>query len=243
MITLPKSWQFVDAVEAADDGETLAQALISLAGQFGFASVFGGLIPDPDTPPSSAAVRPLVMVQHVPEEWSRRYNGRDYLFRDPVLQRLREDLDPFTWQESYASCPAADDVRLIGGEAAEFGLVDGFVIPVSTLDTDRAAVSFGGRSAALSPEDVTALSFASSLAVGHFLRLRAPRPFDSTPITAREHDCLLWSGEGKTDWEISVILGISRSTVTKHIASAREKLGAVNKTHAVAMAMRMRVLS
>lgn len=242
MTVFPKSWQFIQAIEAADHDEALAKAVVKLAEQFGFASVFGGLIPNPDTPPSSAAVQPLVMVQHVPEEWGHRYNARNYLFRDPVLRRLRESLDPFTWRDSYATCPDAGDARVIGGEAAEFGLADGFVLPVSTLDADRAAVSFGGPSVTLSPDETYALSFAASFAVGHFLRLRSPRLSDEVPITAREHDCLLWSGEGKTDWEISVILGISRSTVTKHIASAREKLGAVNKTHAVAMAMRTRVL-
>nr|WP_244613872.1 helix-turn-helix domain-containing protein [Nitrobacter winogradskyi] len=51
-------------------------------------------------------------------------------------------------------------------------------------------------------------------------------------MTPREWDCLLWAGEGKTDWEISVIPGISRSTVTKHIMAARAKLGAV-KAHSL----------
>lgn len=61
-------------------------------------------------------------------------------------------------------------------------------------------------------------------------------------ITAREHECLLWAGEGKTDWEISIILGISRSTVVKHIGSARRKLGAANKAHAIALAIRIQLL-
>ena len=242
MTFFPKSWQFIEAVEAAEGQEDLAQALVRLAEDFGFSSVFGGLIPDAHTTESSAAVGPLTMVQHVPDEWGQRYNDRNYLFRDPVLHRLRTDLEPFTWSESYASCPEADDAHIIGGEAAEFGLNDGIVLPVGTLDTSRAAVSFGGRDPTLRPEDVTALGFAASFAIGHFLRLRAPRMSDAMAVTAREYDCLLWAGEGKTDWEISVILGISRSTVTKHIAAAREKLGAVNKTHAVVLAMRMRML-
>ena len=61
-------------------------------------------------------------------------------------------------------------------------------------------------------------------------------------ITAREHECLLWAGEGKTDWEISIILGISRSTVVKHVGSARRKLGATNKAHAIALAIRIQLL-
>lgn len=243
MTSLPNSWQFVAAIEAAEEDEALARALVDLAGRFGFTSVFGGLIPALDVPPSSEAIQPLVMVQHVPEGWGQRYNARNYLFRDPVLLRLRESSSAFTWTESYASSPTAADARLIGGEAAEFGLADGYVVPVNTLDPSRAAVSFGGARAALDPEETTALGFAATFAIGHFLRLRSPHRPSPAPVTAREQDCLLWAGEGKTDWEISVILGISRSTVTKHIASAREKLGAVNKTHAVAMAMRMRVFS
>ncbi|WP_245270124.1 helix-turn-helix transcriptional regulator [Nitrobacter hamburgensis] len=58
------------------------------------------------------------------------------------------------------------------------------------------------------------------------VRLRRPRSRGNKLVTPRELDCLLWAGEGKTDWEISVILGISPSTVTKHIASARDKLNA-----------------
>jgi LuxR family quorum sensing-dependent transcriptional regulator len=52
----------------------------------------------------------------------------------------------------------------------------------------------------------------------------------------------LWAGEGKTNWEISAILGISKSTVTKHIMAAREKLGAVSKAHAIATAIRTKLL-
>ena len=242
MTFLPKSWQFIAAVEAADDRGTLARALVALAEQFGFTSVFGGIVPPPTTPLSKAAIEPLVMVQHVPEGWGERYNARGYLFRDPVLRRLREDLDPFTWSDSYATCPSAADARLIGGEAVEFGLSDALLVSVSTLDTHRAAVSFGGNRDAPSPEETTALGFAASFAIGHFLRLRAPHEHELLPLTVRELDCLLWASEGKTDWEISVILGIPRSTVTKHIAAAREKLSAANKAHAVALALRRHVL-
>lgn len=78
-------------------------------------------------------------------------------------------------------------------------------------------------------------------AVGSLLHHAESRRRLDPQLTAREHDCLLWAGEGKTDWEISVILGISRSTVIKHIAAAREKLGAVNKAHAIAKAIRTKL--
>lgn len=236
MTFLPNSWRFAAAIEGADDGHSHSRALVDLAVRFGFASVFGGFLPSEGTPPSHAAVAPLVMVEQVPDGWGQRYNARNHLFRDAALLRLRKVSNPFTWAESYASCSNRVHARTIGGEAAEFGLANGYVVPANTLDPSGAAVSFGGARGALDPEEATALDSAASFAIGHFLQLRSPYRPSPAPITAREHDCLLWAVEGKTDWEISVILGISRSTVTKHIASARERLGAVNETHAVAMA-------
>jgi DNA-binding CsgD family transcriptional regulator len=54
-------------------------------------------------------------------------------------------------------------------------------------------------------------------------------------LTARERDALRWVAAGKSDWEISVILGVSQNTVRFHVDNARRKLGAVNRAQAVAL--------
>lgn len=237
-----RSFEFINAVTASETADDIGTQLVQLAVEYGFSSAFGGMVPRSSWI-SRAEVTPLVLVQQFPEGWAARYNDRGYLFRDPVFHRLQTDMQPFSWADSYASCPNLADLTLIGGEAAEFGLTDGYVVPVTTLDHRVAAVSFGGRREGLAPDAAAALNFAVSFAVGHFLQLRGAQKRVPDRITPREFDCLLWAGEGKTDWEISVILGISRSTVTKHIAAAREKLGATNKTHAVALAMRRKMLA
>lgn len=56
----------------------------------------------------------------------------------------------------------------------------------------------------------------------------------TAPLTPRERDSLSLVADGKTDWEISVILGISESTARFHIDNARRKLGAVSRSQAVA---------
>jgi DNA-binding CsgD family transcriptional regulator len=56
-------------------------------------------------------------------------------------------------------------------------------------------------------------------------------------LTAREKDCLRWRSQGKTDWEISQLIGISESTVKFHLENSRSKLGATNTIHAVAKAI------
>ena len=57
-------------------------------------------------------------------------------------------------------------------------------------------------------------------------------------LTRREVECLGWAAQGKSEWEISQILGISEHTAEKHLINARVKLGAVNRVHAVATAIR-----
>lgn len=62
----------------------------------------------------------------------------------------------------------------------------------------------------------------------------AASPVSGVRLTARERDALRWVAEGKSDWEISVILGLSQTTVRFHVDNARRKLGAVNRAQAVA---------
>lgn len=54
------------------------------------------------------------------------------------------------------------------------------------------------------------------------------------PLSKRERDCLHWVAEGKSDFEASVILGISPQTVRTHVEAARRKLAARNRVEAVA---------
>ncbi len=236
-MNVARSFAFVNAVSAARTPGDIGIQLVRLAAAFGFSSVFGGLVPRARTPKNQ--ITPLVLVQHMPADWAVRYNERGYLFKDPVFHRLQADPQPFSWADSYASCPIQADRRLVGGEAAEFGLTGGYVVPVITLDERIAAVSFGGDRTTLDPDDAGKLSFAATCAVGRFLQLHASADSPPTPLTPRERECLIWTGEGKTEADIADILGVSTSTISKHIASARDKLHAINKAHAVAVAMKL----
>jgi LuxR family quorum sensing-dependent transcriptional regulator len=56
-------------------------------------------------------------------------------------------------------------------------------------------------------------------------------------LTAREREVLRWAADGKTSWEVSVILRISERTVKFHLLQASRKLNAVNRTSTVAKAL------
>lgn len=62
-------------------------------------------------------------------------------------------------------------------------------------------------------------------------------------LTARELEVLTWVARGKSAWEIGEILHIAKRTVDEHVQTAVRKLGAVNRTHAAAMAVRDRIIS
>lgn len=49
--------------------------------------------------------------------------------------------------------------------------------------------------------------------------------------------------EGKTNWEISVILGIGQESIKGHVAHILHKLDASNRAHAVAIALQNDLLS
>ena len=57
-------------------------------------------------------------------------------------------------------------------------------------------------------------------------------------LTARESEVLHWVANGKSAWEIGEILDIAKRTVDEHVHAAVRKLGAANRTHAVAIALR-----
>ena len=61
-------------------------------------------------------------------------------------------------------------------------------------------------------------------------------------LTVRERDALALVAEGKTDWEISVILGVTESTARFHVDNARRKLGAVSRAQAVAQLVARRLV-
>jgi DNA-binding CsgD family transcriptional regulator len=58
-------------------------------------------------------------------------------------------------------------------------------------------------------------------------------------LSQREIEVLSWTLEGKTAWEVSVILGITERTTNFHLGNAIQKLETDNKHSAVIKAMRL----
>lgn len=64
----------------------------------------------------------------------------------------------------------------------------------------------------------------------------------SVSLTRREREVLTWIARGKTAVQIGGILQIAKRTVDEHTHSTMRKLGAANRTQAVAIALRSRTI-
>ncbi len=62
-------------------------------------------------------------------------------------------------------------------------------------------------------------------------------------FSAREKEILNWLKQGKSSWDMSVIIGISQSTVNFHVYNVMQKLGAINRPQAVAVATHIGIIS
>ncbi|MEQ1593227.1 MAG: XrtB/PEP-CTERM-associated transcriptional regulator EpsA [Thiobacillaceae bacterium] len=61
-------------------------------------------------------------------------------------------------------------------------------------------------------------------------------------ISVREQEVLHWLREGKTNWEIAQILGLSEKTVKNHVQHIMVKLRVNNRTQAVAKAISIKLI-
>ena len=125
------------------------------------------------------------------------------------------------------------------GEAGEFNLKNGFTTSLATLDGQAVGFSLAGRELNIRPEMSGMISLIASYAVARIIALQQDASSNrEIVLTKREREALQWAAEGKNDWEIGEVMNISEHGADKHMRSIRAKLGAINRTQAVAEAIR-----
>ncbi|WP_188911416.1 helix-turn-helix transcriptional regulator [Salinarimonas ramus] len=239
----------VAAIDRARTEAELRDALIGVARRWGFERVLAGTLPAPGA--SRTEQIENVLVSDWPEGWVRRYFGRGYLFTDPAIRRVREQSRPFLWSELTPLCVQDWAAQRVMDEAGDFGLRHGLTVPLTTLDGRLAGVSFAGAQVEVAPETRGTLALLATYSVAHSQKLRnaqASAPVldaeveEVVRLSPRELEALQWAAEGRTEDEIGDLMTISTHGVEKHMRAARRKLGARNRTHAVAEAIRRGII-
>ena len=228
------AFDFVDRAEGLHDADAVLAALKTAVERLGFTSFIVTGLPLPSRSPD-----PLVMLNAWPEDWFDRYIQRNYFRQDPVAQHVLTTSEPFRWSEVPPSRNSRKEAQELMGEAREFGLVDGYCVPIYSITGWQAAISFAtDRPIALSRRELAATYLMAVTAHGRVRALLSPPPLPAPRLTPREREVLTWAAAGKSAWETSCILNLAEKTVRAHLENIREKLNVATTTQAVAIALR-----
>lgn len=229
---------FIGDVQKADTPDDVCARMLEVTSAFGLTALMAGTVPQPGTP--TGKQKDHLLLCDYPVEWLERYVARNYVDHDPLVTRMRQTPAPIQWRDAAEGIRIDHDVEVVMGEAAEFKLKDGLAFPLVTLDGQIMMVSLGGERIEMSGMEFGMVSLVATYAIGRAMQLLTPaeRTIEHVELTPRERECLKWAAAGKSEWEISQILGISEHTSEKHLLNAKFKLGAVNRVQAVAEAIR-----
>ncbi|SMC92565.1 LuxR family transcriptional regulator [Rhizobium sp. RU36D] len=180
------------------------------------------------------------IITNWPAELLSSYDKIALLSDSPVIQRLRAATTPFAYNVSVGFYQRADRTESPARALFErFNLPRGAYFPVHDASGSRGAVSFSGDRDAFTFLEMMQLSFISSHVYNRLAEIRDLDNKSTDTLTEREIDCLNWTAAGKTSVEIAEILGLSEHTINHYLNRATKKLDTVNRTQAVAKALRI----
>ena len=150
---------------------------------------------------------------------------------NPLLGAIRESRTRYRFSDF-----APQDDRTYGAywdAMGEAGIGDALCATSYGPHRAIASLHLGFARADLDAAQALRVQMAGLLLTERLMEFATPAE-DMPALTERERDCLAFVAEGRTDWEIAALLGISESTARFHLNNARRKLGAVTRSQAVA---------
>jgi DNA-binding CsgD family transcriptional regulator len=169
-------------------------------------------------------------LHNYPDDWANWFDRRRLGVSDPVHRASQRTAAGFNWRDVPRLVPLSPSDEAVLSRARRYGIGDGLTIPAHVPGDAHGSCSFAWAKG--SRADAGALPFAQ--AIGSFLfeaarRMHNPEPTARPRLTDRQRECVLWVARGKTDWEISQILGLRHTTVVEHLKHARERYTATTR--------------
>jgi LuxR family quorum sensing-dependent transcriptional regulator len=230
------TFDFIERCGGYRTPRELLDDLLSCVRQFGFEHlILAGV------PVGKQALGPLIELNGWPEGWLQRYVERGYADVDGVCIHAARSAHPFFWRDVPSSYGGTAASRRVAGEASEFGINSGYVVPMASRRHWQAALSLASSAARcdISAREQSSVNLMSVFAVGAVEALLVADR-DEEHLSAREREVLSWAAAGKSAWETSCILSISSRTVDKHLAAIRGKYGVRTTLQAVVEGIRRR---
>jgi DNA-binding CsgD family transcriptional regulator len=163
------------------------------------------------------------------------------LKRDPVSQHCKHRSVPLIWDQSRYTSVGADSAW---EEQARFGLKTGIALGLHLPERRHLFIGVDRRQALPAEGNAVSRLVANLQLFAVCAResmTSAMTPVEDLPVALapRELECLRWTMEGKTAWEVGAIVGLAELTVVSYLRNAMRKLGCVSKHQAVVRALRL----
>jgi DNA-binding CsgD family transcriptional regulator len=228
------NWSFAEACDAATNVADIQAAFMREIRALGFSFAACASHVDPLRPPQGA-----VMMVDYPRPWLERFSVKRYADRDPVYWTARKQALPFQWSDRRFRAGLEPDQLRILDEAASLGLKDGFTIPIHSPGALPASCSLAIGDDGVDPLKARQAHWYAVYAHESARRLLlAAMPARRPLLSKRERECLILIAQGKDDYAVSVLLGISEHTAHNTIRRARKKYAVSTRMQAFVRALR-----
>ena len=180
----------------------------------------------------------------VPEGWWDAYLDLSQRAYAPIIMMARHCLAPFTWTECLRMFEPIGIDRWAHELGLKYGMRDGLTCPVGA----RWVVVYWSRkvlSNTLSPQLRALLFMAANFAAIRLEQIVGPDPRrigKQMSLTPRELSVLRLASNGHRTRRIAQLLELGEETVRSHLKKAQRKLGATDRLHAVAEALRHQLI-
>ena len=180
----------------------------------------------------------------VPEGWWDAYFDLSTKAYAPIIMMAKHCMAPFTWSECLRMFEPVGIDRWAHELGLKYGMRDGLTCPAGA----RWVVVYWSRRAlsnVLSPQLRALLFMAANFAAIRLEHIVGPDPkriARQMSLTPRELSVLRLASNGHRIKRIAQLLELGEETVRSHTKKAQVKLGAKDRLHAVAEAMRHQLI-
>jgi LuxR family quorum-sensing system transcriptional regulator SolR len=236
--------QFVRSLaDATHQGSPLEPLIDEIVRNFGFDSFMYGTSAAPHPHQESKSY----VFTTLSRAWIARYDELAYIEVDPRVKRASESALPLVWdQASERGRSARVDAFL--ADAAAHGVASGIAFGVHDLRAGLVLIALNSSNPKINDARHSEISrdlgdilllgiYFHEIFMSGLVQQGVPPRSEGTPLTPREHQCLMHAARGLTSADIGRKLDIAERTVEFHFAGIRSKLSAVNRQEAIAKAM------
>ncbi|MFA6014362.1 MAG: LuxR family transcriptional regulator [Gallionellaceae bacterium] len=225
--------------------EDWCNQVFKLGNDLGYKQTRLAILPDPLAP---IEAEHAFQYSNYSATWINKYTTEKMHHVDPTVAHCISKSTPLIWAPEIFSARKQKEMY---EEACGYGIRSGVTLPIHGAKGELGIVCFVSdinpdknfhRDAHCTLPELSYFRdfiFESSL---QFIKRNSPTA-KFVSLTPCELECLKWSAEGKSSWEIGQILHCSEAAVSFHFANIRRKFGTSTRRHAVAKAIRMGIIN